>query len=168
MISVCAYSLDGIIPTRVGTSQQGLCCFLGKQDHPHACGDKEQVLDTLYDTGGSSPRVWGQASTAIFKPKTIRIIPTRVGTRDYLVTVLVVFEDHPHACGDKVLYPVALRNKAGSSPRVWGQVRNYYGEFRQMRIIPTRVGTRLFGECQVKGEEDHPHACGDKLKKQLT
>ncbi len=140
--SVDAFNRLGIIPTRVGTSNTQGLLSASKQDHPHACGDKEQVLDTLYDTGGSSPRVWGQASTAIFKPKTIRIIPTRVGTRLPLRARLLRRRDHPHACGDKVLYPVALRNKAGSSPRVWGQVRNYYGEFRQMRIIPTRVGTR--------------------------
>ena len=31
---------QGIIPTRVGTSQIVICCHHWYEDHPHACGDK--------------------------------------------------------------------------------------------------------------------------------
>ena len=50
------------------------------KDHPHAYGDKQQILDTPYDTGGSSPRVWGQGSASVEKLFKIGIIPTRMGT----------------------------------------------------------------------------------------
>ena len=69
-----------IIPTRVGTriSCKFTVCVL--KDHPHACGDKISDLLMLTGTIGSSPRVWGQASSGeIFLPLII-IIPTRVGT----------------------------------------------------------------------------------------
>ena len=36
-----------------------------------------------------------------------------------------------------------------------------------MRIIPTRVGTRIGENCVVIGNKDHPHACGDKSIKVL-
>ena len=49
--------------------------------------------------------------------------------------------DHPHACGDKLnIYNNHLR-RAGSSPRVWGQVKHIPHKIRFVGIIPTRVGT---------------------------
>ncbi len=58
----CRYSVRGIIPTRMGTSQEQSCHCTIKQDHPHAYGDKF-LLPYLENKGlGSSPRVWGQES----------------------------------------------------------------------------------------------------------
>ncbi len=53
-------------------------------DHPHACGDKIEMIRGDGDKTGSSPRVWGQD---IAESKFIQrngIIPTRVGTRQML------------------------------------------------------------------------------------
>ncbi len=36
-----------------------------------------------------------------------------------------------------------------------------------LRIIPTRVGTSWNNISIVKFAEDHPHACGDKVRKAL-
>ena len=33
------------------------------------------------------------------------------------------------------------------------------------RIIPTRVGTRGYASSHGDPEKDHPHACGDKLRR---
>ena len=85
-----------------------------------------------------------------------------MGTRDYLVTVLVVFEDHPHACGDKAVLTVFTDRKMGSSPRVWGQVCFALPSLSKRRIIPTRVGTRRLVLSSFLVYQDHPHACGDK------
>ena len=55
----------------------------------------------------------------------------------------------------------------GSSPRVWGQdvcVHQVNGGYR---IIPTRVGTRIYPNENVMTCEDHPHACGDKAETHL-
>ena len=77
-------------------------------------------------------------------------------------------KDHPHACGDKLTGSLLGICICGSSPCVWGQVKNqilspYWG-----RIIPMRVGTS--GGLVLAGayNMDHPHACGDKCSLPLN
>ena len=73
------------------------------------------------------------------------IIPTRVGTSDWVTHRIDKWEDHPHACGDKSTGYGCVYAEKGSSPRVWGQVE-YTGERHAGGgIIPTRVGTRSNG-----------------------
>ena len=73
--------MEGIIPTRVGTSND-ICNNVCKyQDHPHACGDKP-LSDAVFAVSvGSSPRVWGQVDFRLVGGRFFGIIPTRVGTR---------------------------------------------------------------------------------------
>ncbi len=52
-----------------------------RKDHPHACGDKKFNKNDPSNFKGSSPRVWGQATTNGAAEITSGIIPTRVGTR---------------------------------------------------------------------------------------
>ena len=70
-----------IIPTRVGTRLAENKSTIGAWDHPHACGDKKAFSEGNFLTGGSSPRVWGQAAAVSHIARTVGIIPTRVGTR---------------------------------------------------------------------------------------
>ena len=160
------YTMDSgtrIIPTRVGTSKNGSFLQYTNKDHPHACGDKKDEDKNMTQKTGSSPRVWGQDLCCRYKQVTVRIIPTRVGTRDPVMRYCQDCRDHPHACGDKRAngkiglaikdHPHACGDKCrddcgsvqniGSSPRVWGQVYNNYQNYHLSRIIPTRVGTRL-------------------------
>ena len=90
---------------------------------------------------GSSPRVWGQEYTGERHAGWARIIPTRVGTRQFSCTLNVIGRDHPHACGDKKIARLSDGVLKGSSPRVWGQDFLYKLFFCADRIIPTRVGT---------------------------
>ena len=73
-------------------------------------------------------------------------------------------EDHPHAYGDKNVLASTFCPWIGSSPRVWGQVKNRSKDRHQWGIIPTRMGTRKLYPKDVKAYKDHPHAYGDKLK----
>ena len=98
------------------------------------------------------------------KSATLRIIPTRVGTRAGGSDPVFVDRDHPHACGDKNLCELLPKIKGGSSPRVWGQVGSRYFQQVILRIIPTRVGTSSMISKSVPASEDHPHACGDKCQ----
>ena len=78
--------LTRIIPTRVGTSKHQNNIDELSQDHPHACGDKQSKIILRIETLGSSPRVWGQVG---IKPSQIivtGIIPTRVGTSEWVET----------------------------------------------------------------------------------
>ncbi len=92
-----------IIPTRVGTRSCVSASFQIFWDHPHACGDKLACASVDPVHQGSSPRVWGQASFAIYSRSAGGIIPTRVGTRERMKTTAMQRRDHPHACGDKTV-----------------------------------------------------------------
>ena len=70
----------------------------------------------------------------------------RVGTSCRLLSCTQIFEDHPHACGDKLSAPLTLIVTVGSSPCVWGQV-----------LLLSDLLSLVW---------DHPHACGDKSKSQ--
>ena len=50
----------GIIPTRMGTSDEPLLIVNITRDHPHAYGDKFMRCLACPSLYGSSPRVWGQ------------------------------------------------------------------------------------------------------------
>ena len=74
-------------------------------------------------------------------------------------------QDHPHAYGDKIFSERISKSDFGSSPRVWGQVYLLRFIMRLMRIIPTRMGTRLIFCVLSSDARDHPHAYGDKYYK---
>ena len=106
--------------------------------------------------------MWGQArcrNLPIYSP---RIIPTRVGTSIKSGFSDSVLQDHPHACGDKIVQRIDYCMRAGSSPRVWGQAGIDYLKGVTTRIIPTRVGTSVHKGVKIRISWDHPHACGDK------
>ena len=71
----------------------------------------------------------------------------RVGTREKIADDYASYEDHPHACGDKISYTVLITLSAGSSPCVWGQGQHFIIECVNHRIIPMRVGTRYRIPC---------------------
>ena len=147
----------------MGTSFGNVIIFVWKRDHPHACGDKYTFKSKELERTGSSPRVWGQAYSAINQSPCELIIPTRVGTSSLRLASLRLRWDHPHACGDKCGVPQLFYELRGSSPRVWGQVFDIFSAAIATGIIPTRVGTskRYISEKLLFG--DHPHACGDKF-----
>ena len=54
---------------------------------------------------------------------------------------------------------------------MWGQVTGFTLAIKELRIIPTRVGTSCHSKFLPVQSPDHPHACGDKQivdKKSLT
>ena len=65
----------------------------------------------------------------------------RVGTRPDKRLAFAVCEDHPHACGDKMLDNYVTVEGKGSSPCVWGQAEGLTAGVFTVRIIPMRVGT---------------------------
>ena len=74
-----------------------------KMDHPHAYGDKNIALKECSNEWGSSPRVWGQDDVIDRNKNPVRIIPTRMGTRNRPKGIFRFRQDHPHAYGDKAL-----------------------------------------------------------------
>ena len=151
-----------IIPTRMGTRCAARCKCAHLEDHPHAYGDKFSTLSMLKALARSSPRVWGQVSSASFLQICYGIIPTRMGTSKCLSFDIRINKDHPHAYGDKNKYKHLCTSPFGSSPRVWGQVRVSDTRYHSFRIIPTRMGTRSRQRVPMYRKGDHPHAYGDK------
>ena len=131
-------------------------------DHPHAYGDKVKKMKENYVFLGSSPRVWGQVRSLHRDNAVVRIIPTRMGTRERRTINGRFFKDHPHAYGDKSLTHSGKDPSAGSSPRVWGQVLVHPSSCAYGRIIPTRMGTSALIPSSPPMYKDHPHAYGDK------
>ena len=86
----------------------------------------------------------------------------RVGTSLCVSPYYLLFEDHPHACGDKFLRRCGIIPFKGSSPCVWGQAATLREQVVKERIIPMRVGTRTPHGASQRSYWDHPHACGDK------
>ena len=111
-----------IIPTRMGTSTGRVYKAGAEEDHPHAYGDKRTRHHSSALPPGSSPRVWGQVHIMSWYTFVDRIIPTRMGTRRRIITLLASTTDHPHAYGDKSDENDGEPIIEGSSPRVWGQV----------------------------------------------
>ena len=150
--------------TSVSRIWRGKC----HEDHPHAYGDKFEMLPLVSLSIGSSPRVWGQV---VFPPcplGCLRIIPTRMGTSfDFLCTTLMG-RDHPHAYGDKGDRGPQYVSVGGSSPRVWGQAVLDALLQGKSGIIPTRVGTSKKCPGHSTASQDHPHACGDKASAPLS
>ena len=87
--------------------------------------------------------MWGQELFYHKPVLSLRIIPTRVGTSLGQLSHIALYEDHPHACGDKTINRAERGKEKGSSPRVWGQVGDFMNDLIKSRIIPTRVGTRV-------------------------
>ena len=146
----------------MGTSLYSFCGYTGRQDHPHACGDKKSITIIKKKVRGSSPRVWGQVVVAMPAVLVCGIIPTRVGTSRKPCDLDNICKDHPHACGDKANYAYHPTHHWGSFPRVWGQGFKEDIAKLKVRIIPTRVGTSYSGLKIDDIFRDHPHACGDK------
>ena len=68
--------------------------------------------------------MWGQGLPFVPVDAFQRIIPTRVGTSKKSNIIALLGKDHPHACGDKIGELKELPYMLGSSPRVWGQVKD--------------------------------------------
>ena len=132
------------------------------QDHPHAYGDKSKGFCTFKQALGSSPRVLGQAALHFCAYQNHGIIPTRMGTRKVSLQYVNTIRDHPHAYGDKEFLGHIKLIDSGSSPRVWGQARQFCLSEQIKRIIPTRMGTRQAVPRTGFAFRDHPHAYGDK------
>ena len=146
----------------MGTRGYGSPVVSPRWDHPHAYGDKFDLLMLSIRFSGSSPRVWGQGIPLINGSCSFRIIPTRMGTSANLGYIYGLLKDHPHAYGDKLFNTDRQTAKLGSSPRVWGQVVCLTLFLYGLRIIPTRMGTRVKNKLKTTADTDHPHAYGDK------
>ena len=94
----------------------------------------------------------------------VGIIPAGAGKRRSVVTVGLLFGDHPRGCGEKGLAAGVGLDPAGSSPRVRGKVTAGRGMWYYMGIIPAGAGKSGLNFRNCNHSKDHPRGCGEKRR----
>ena len=123
-VAVVRIPTDRIIPTGVGKTPPAGLNASRWADHPHGCGENAtEDLQAAIDYG-SSPRVWGKPLREVFSMFINRIIPTGVGKTTTPPRTARGWTDHPHGCGENFHRGCSFESVFGSSPRVWGKLRN--------------------------------------------
>ncbi len=74
---------------------------------------------------------------------------------------MIAMSVHPHACGEHMLNDAINAVIGGSSPRLWGTLRDHVKCINTQRFIPTPVGNTLLIEEVEVTTPVHPHACGE-------
>ncbi len=71
---------------------------------------------------------------------------------------------HPHGCGERYHCLYADQVQLGSSPRVWGTLKNVILLVLIGRFIPTGVGNAQRPRLIPPQAAVHPHGCGERLE----
>ena len=149
------------IPTHVGNTSSSCLFFSLSSVHPHACGEHIIYLKPICQRNGSSPRMWGTQDLMCREFVTGRFIPTHVGNTAARERPQFRAPVHPHACGEHLLQDKLLLLVLGSSPRMWGTLRQPGHKPLSSRFIPTHVGNTSTVSLIVLFSTVHPHACGE-------
>ena len=114
----------GITPAYAGKSRHGGWYFLGKRDHPRACGEKTDGGDPLLVPMGSPPRMRGKVAFHLKASFYLRITPAHAGKRYHFLWRISPAKDHPRACGEKGITDEPKLGTTGSPPRMRGKGNN--------------------------------------------
>ena len=128
------------IPTPVGNTSSLLRLAGHSSVHPHACGEHSPRATSVHSRPGSSPRLWGTLSPAVYIARVIRFIPTPVGNTQTQPVRASNNPVHPHACGEHRFDIGRAYEHCGSSPRLWGTLLGGGQGTGDNRFIPTPVG----------------------------
>ena len=69
---------------------------------------------------------------------------------------------HPHVCGERPCWLSGSKTGRGSSPRVWGTLRDHKIGCSIDRFIPTCVGNAHTETVLPEKVTVHPHVCGER------
>ncbi len=111
--------------------------------------------------------MWGKPLRCHQSPHHRRITPTRVGKTYGNPRGFEYIRDHPHACGENTSSRSRCTSFGGSPPRVWGKLSCSSPFRRTCRITPTRVGKTSSRVAYCVPPKDHPHACGENIRRLL-
>ena len=109
--------------------------------------------------------MWGKVLKISFLKLKYRITPTHVGKRHFFERRHLNVKDHPHPCGEKFLNSWKFSTWKGSPPPMWGKGHFQTSLQFRLRITPTHVGKSLLPQGTPLLQQDHPHPCGEKLKR---
>ena len=149
-----------IIPTYVGSTGIGDTSSLERPNHSHVCGINLWVsLDHVHKSE-SFPRMWDQRIEELEAENRSRIIPTYVGSTNYLFKGVLSIPNHSHVCGINLLCFTDKRMKCESFPRMWDQRIQWNHHLQFSRIIPTYVGSTRSNAHLRRSRPNHSHVCG--------
>ena len=153
---------EGITPARAGKSQWLNGNATAGKDHPRACGEKCPISCKVLSEAGSPPRVRGKDDARLALASIVGITPARAGKSAIQCCILLVFQDHPRACGEKKKAMVDKVAFGGSPPRVRGKEMQKPAMRCICRITPARAGKSPTQQRKELLRWDHPRACGEK------
>ena len=110
-------------------------------DHPHVCGEHEQLADRVMRGEGSSPRMRGARVGNRWYRAPRGIIPAYAGSTVALQMFKGGTEDHPRVCGEHTWTTSSNGCYMGSSPRMRGARIGIHETVVIGRIIPAYAGS---------------------------
>ena len=128
------------------------------------CGENCVIWSASSFLCGTSPRVWGKLNVASWDSKETRNIPTCVGKTFSDQAGQSCISEHPHVCGENHLQTKFLLFLQGTSPRVWGKLRDRFNWLGVLRNIPTCVGKTSRRTFSLTVLPEHPHVCGENQR----
>ena len=96
------YKVHRITPAYAGKSNAEMTCNFGNQDHPRLCGEKKLHSVLQRRLKGSPPPMRGKARLSSGCRARARITPAYAGKRPLVLSVIIIHQDHPRLCGEKV------------------------------------------------------------------
>ena len=106
--------------------------------------------------------MWGTDQHLAAIAANYRFIPTHVGNGPASRCHCGQLSVHPHACGERLAGQRRGGGAGGSSPRMWGTVRQGCSHCLAFRFIPTHVGNGSPARHCHRCNAVHPHACGER------
>ena len=91
-----------ITPAHAGKSTKGGKFYPIYEDHPRACGEKNNRPLSRYPFKGSPPRMRGKVFPRCIWPTPRRITPAHAGKSPVQRGAAALSGDHPRACGEKL------------------------------------------------------------------
>ena len=96
-----------------------------------------------------------------------RITPAHAGKSQPCQALPGRTQDHPRACGEKIINSMICDFDLGSPPRMRGKDEDAKEVGKEKGITPAHAGKRILWQLIPDLLKDHPRACGEKSRSEL-
>ena len=90
-----------ITPAYAGKSNTSTMMWCSHWDHPRVCGEKFEAIFRNETLVGSPPRMRGKVQELPVVAAGAGITPAYAGKSSFLVSDILISQDHPRVCGEK-------------------------------------------------------------------
>ena len=106
----------------------------------------------------------GKVASQYEGTRLVRITPAYAGKSVAFSFCLLLVQDHPRLCGEKLDYVLTVINFQGSPPPMRGKATGGNNHSWFVRITPAYAGKSRKNQFDVVPDQDHPRLCGEKFK----